>query len=379
MNEPEPFNILIVDDDEEGLDLLAYVLRRDYTIKKATSGEQALEVIADGDIQMVISDHWMTGMSGIDLLQILLEKQPEIVRILISGFKDVRLALEAINKVKVHRYITKPWDPSELRLVVAQEAERYRALHDRSRLMEDLVRKNAELTQANEEIMSQKRQLEELAKEYKEQKEIALGLSEKFAQANLDLLKAQEEVKLKNLKLEAANKKLELLSITDGLTGFYNHRHLHQLLESEVGRATRYHLDLTCLMIDLDKFKQINDTFGHPFGDVVLKTVAKIIREDVRDTDFPARYGGDEFLVILPHTDLEQAVALAERIKADIISHPFVAPGGQDVVQTVSIGVANFAETRAKSKDELIRFVDDSLYRAKQKGRNRIEMYEPAG
>lgn len=366
--------ILIVDDETENLDLLASTLRRGNLLFKASSGEEALAIVDNEEIHMVISDQRMPGISGTELLEALKGKREHVVRILITGYADMKVAVDAINKGKVHRYISKPFDPAELKSIVAMELQRF-DLQERNKILtKELIQTNSELEIVNQDISEQKVKVERLADEYKEQKELAIEMSERLAQSNMELLDAQEEIKRKNVKLEAVNKKLERLSITDGLTGFYNTRHMHQLLESEMGRAKRYDLNLSLIMLDLDRFKGINDNYGHPFGDLVLKTVTEKIRRNIRETDWPTRYGGDEFVVILPHTGKDRAVYMAKRIHADVRATRLVESGGKIVLPTVSIGIAYYPQEKVSSKEDMIRMVDQALYNAKQSGRDRISI-----
>ena len=363
--------ILIVDDEEENLDLLTSTLRRGKTILKAHTGEEALEQPERNEIHMIITDYRMPGISGVELLSRMKETHQDVIRILITGYTDSRIAVAAINEGEVHRYIQKPWDPKEVQAVVAMELERHDLRDQAKRLTADLIQKNEELRRVNEEVVRQKQQVERLAEEYKRQKEIALEMTEKFAKANKDLLQAQKEISSKNQKLESVNKKLERLSITDGLTGFFNHRHMHTLLENEIHRAKRYELRLTCMMVDLDRFKEINDTHGHLAGDRVLQKVTEIIRRNIRDTDMPTRYGGDEFLIILPHTGEDRAHFLAKRIHNEILAYRFKTDTGE-FQQTVSIGIAFFPHPKANTKEQFIKLVDEALYQAKEAGRNRV-------
>ena len=365
-------NILIADDEEENLDLLASTLRRGNQIFKALSGEEALKIMEREPIHLVITDQRMPGMQGTDLLGILSEKYPNVGRILITGYGDISVAVDAINKGQVHHYFSKPWDPASVKQIVNRELDRFDLVYGNKLLTEDLIAKNEELRRANELLIQQKAEIEKLAEGYRRQHELALELSDKYSKANLELLRAQEEIKLKNVKLESANKKLEQLSITDGMTGFFNYRHMHKILDNEIGRAKRYNLQLSVVMIDLDHFKQVNDNFGHLFGDSVLRRSTEIIRRNIRETDFPTRYGGDEFLIILPHTGIDRAKFLAKRIHADMRSHPFMPPDGNRFFQTVSLGIAYFPNPRVEDRDSLIKLADEALYMAKQQGRDRI-------
>ncbi len=369
---PGAHRILIVDDEVENLDLLGAALRRGNKVFKASSAEVALKIMAVEEVHLVITDQRMPGMSGTELLAVLQEKYPQVGRVLLTGFGDMDVAVDAINKGKVHRFASKPWDPTDIRHMVDEELERYDLVVGNERLTKDLLVKNAELLAMNERLEEQKTAIEKLAEEYRQQRKLAVEMSEKFARANLDLIKAQEEIKLKNQKLESINRQLEQLSVTDGLTNFYNHRHMLRILDNEIGRARRYNLYLSLMMIDLDRFKEVNDTYGHLFGDAVLRIAADIIRRSIRETDSPTRYGGDEFLVILPHTGIDRATFLAKRIHADLKGHVFHAPGGEVVRQTASIGIAYFPHPKADNRDALINLVDGAMYEAKQHGRDRI-------
>ncbi|MBI5067233.1 MAG: diguanylate cyclase [Deltaproteobacteria bacterium] len=181
--------------------------------------------------------------------------------------------------------------------------------------------------------------------------------------------------------LRDANEKLELLSVTDGLTGLYNHRAFQTRLREEFGRAARYGGPLSLVMIDLDHFKAINDTWLHPFGDKVLRETAILIRNSLRDHDVSARYGGEEFAVLLPHTPFASALPVARRIARAIAGHLFVVdadePGSQgpEVSVTASFGVAAFPGGDVTTPETLVRRADEALFRAKRAGRDRIWAY----
>ncbi len=169
--------------------------------------------------------------------------------------------------------------------------------------------------------------------------------------------------------------KLEKLAIRDGLTGLYNQHHLKEAISREYKKAKRYMQSLSCIMLDLDHFKSVNDTHGHQFGDEVLVQSADILNSLVRDTDFVARYGGEEFFIILPNTNLEGAHILAERIRASFADYIFKKDDISEIV-TVSIGVSATSDENVISENDLIANADKSLYRAKWRGRNNVCVYE---
>ncbi len=157
------------------------------------------------------------------------------------------------------------------------------------------------------------------------------------------------------------------LADRDPLTGFYNHRFLHERLGEEVVRAQRGRKPLGVLMLDLDDFKLVNDTFGHLFGDRVLTWTAELIRSTLRASDIPARYGGDEFAIILPETDHEEACRAAERILEAFRNRPFIGEQRGPVPISASIGVATYPD-RGRTPTDLIAAADRALYTVKREG-----------
>ena len=174
---------------------------------------------------------------------------------------------------------------------------------------------------------------------------------------------------MKKIKLY---EKIQKLAINDGLTGLFVRRYILERLDEEIKRSARHHLHLAFLMIDIDRFKQCNDSFGHLTGDAVLKEVAGVIKSTVREIDLAARYGGEEFSVLLPDTGKAGAAGVAERIRANVDRHKFRAYN-ETIKTEVSIGVAVFPEDSTASR-QLIDKSDQALYRAKQEGRNRVEI-----
>ncbi len=167
--------------------------------------------------------------------------------------------------------------------------------------------------------------------------------------------------------------KLQKLAITDGLTGLHNHRHFQEHIETEVKEALRYNKPLTMLMLDIDHFKKINDTYGHPQGDSLLKKISEIIMQTIRDVDYAARYGGEEFCVVLPNTDGKGAYKIAERLRKKIEAL-HINYDNRDIRFTISIGISGIPEDAA-NKSEIISHADGALYRSKENGRNQTTIY----
>jgi diguanylate cyclase (GGDEF)-like protein len=167
------------------------------------------------------------------------------------------------------------------------------------------------------------------------------------------------------------------LSVTDGLTGLNNRRHFFDLAKVEYERVQRYERPLSVVMIDIDQFKILNDTYGHLVGDAVLREIARRIQETVRTIDIVARYGGEEFVVLMPETDLAEAVLVAERVRRSVAESPVVVER-VTVSTTISLGVAEIGDQCA-GFDEVLKCSDKALYAAKATGRNRVEAYTGAG
>jgi diguanylate cyclase (GGDEF)-like protein len=161
------------------------------------------------------------------------------------------------------------------------------------------------------------------------------------------------------------------LAYTDGLTSLDNYRSFHTRLQQEIDRADRYHRPLSLIMLDIDYFKDYNDSHGHPQGDAILAQVATMLKNMSRASDIVARYGGEEFAIILPETDKPSAEAFGNRLREEIEQHKF--PGEEqlpDRVLTISVGIAS--HTLSSSKEKLVAAADAELYRAKREGRNRV-------
>ncbi len=165
--------------------------------------------------------------------------------------------------------------------------------------------------------------------------------------------------------------KMANLAITDDLTKLFNLRYLYRVLDTEVKRCRRYHSTFAIIFLDLDSFKLVNDTHGHLIGSKTLVEVARMLAGSLRDVDIISRYGGDEFVIVLPHTTVEMAYKIAARIQNDINRHSFLTEEGLSLKITASFGVAGYPD-HAGDETELLRIADGAMYTAKGMGRNRV-------
>ncbi|MEW5722999.1 MAG: diguanylate cyclase [Thermodesulfobacteriota bacterium] len=198
-------------------------------------------------------------------------------------------------------------------------------------------------------------------------------------QGILLIIKDIAERKRLEEELRSSNIVLEQLSITDGLTGLYNHRHFQACLAEEFQRARRFQTPLSLIMLDLDDFKQVNDTYGHQVGDRVLVLLAELIRECVREVDTPARYGGEEFAIVLPQTDVDDAVVVAKRLKDAVEKSGRFQEFQPGLTITASLGLTGCPDPYLRTPQDLIRFADKALYRAKHIGKNRVVIGSSSG
>ena len=297
--------VLIVDDDDAIRDSMNEFIRRSgFTAFSAPSAEEAIELLHQEEIHVVITDIMLPGRDGLELTDII-KKNYDIDVIVMTGYSGDYSYEEAIQK-GASDFVFKPVRFEELLLRLK------RVLKERG-----LTREKARM---------------------------------------LD--------------------KLQNLAITDGLTKLYNSRHFYNQLEVEIGRCRRYQHPLALLLLDLDHFKDYNDTYGHLEGDKVLLRIGEVIQYCLRSMDSAYRYGGEEFTIILPETSGEEALNVAQRIRTALENERFNPTPGDNVRITISIGVTEYHA--GEDVTAFVQRADQAMYLSKENGRNRVSSLSAA-
>jgi diguanylate cyclase (GGDEF)-like protein len=195
-----------------------------------------------------------------------------------------------------------------------------------------------------------------------------------YAHVVIELKQAKERSESFAMELKKVNEQLTERAYRDELTGLYNHRYFQEIMETEMNRASRYQRAMSLIMLDIDNFKHINDTYGHPQGDEVLRVVSAVLKQSIRACDIVSRYGGEEFTIVLPETDMQGAVNIAERVRRGVESQ-HVNFKGNSIKVTVSLGATTFEPVKTPDdKSIIITAADNALYNAKTNGKNRISV-----
>lgn len=309
---------LIVDDRQENLIALQAILEDlDTEVVQAMSGNEALSNLLDTDFALVLLDVQMPEMDGFEVAE-LMRANPDTQKIPI-------IFVTAISKEERHHF--RGYEAGAV----------------------DYLNKPINTT-------------------------ILLSKVRIF----LELWSEKEELKLANIRLQEANNRIKAqeqelrqLAIRDHLTGLYQRRWFDEMMLKEHEKAIRKHSELSLMMLDIDHFKQVNDTYGHHNGDLVLQSFAQIMTESTRNFDVVCRYGGEEFVVIMPETELNTALMVAERIRAAVEAHEFMLD--QETMRaTISIGVTSTVDASLFSVDHILEYADSLLYQAKRAGRNQV-------
>jgi diguanylate cyclase (GGDEF)-like protein len=340
----ETANLLLVDDNLEHLNLMYEMLKMEerYRLFKASSGEEALRLLAAEPIQIVLLDVLMPGMDGYEVCRQIRQRysMSPIQVVMISGLEQ-RGDLEQLLEYGADDFISKPITPLELSARVRAAVIR---LQDHAQYLAGLGAGTGDGRRGR--ISSLLAENRELRREY-----------QKVRRINEDLEKSCQE--------------LEMLASLDPLSGLLNRRTLFQRIEIEIERSLRLALPLTGIMIDIDHFKRVNDNFGHPCGDMVIREIGARLTRSLRKYDYAGRYGGEEFFVLFSNTTSELARTIAERFRKDVEEAGFQWES-ELLKLTVSIGISQYIQ--GETPDRWISRTDAAMYRAKQRGRNQTEL-----
>jgi two-component system cell cycle response regulator len=313
--EPPPSaRILVVDDHEDNVELLRLRLESwGYEVDSAMDGAEALHRVEETPPDLILLDIMMPSVDGMEVAR-RVKGNPELpfIPIIMQTALDTTEDKVEGLEAGADDYITKPIDFAELQA-------RMRSMLRIKRLQEELEERERQLMEANE--------------------------------------------------------RLRYISQTDGLTGLDNRRHLEERLDEMFQHANRLNEPFSCVMCDLDRFKSVNDTYGHQAGDAVLRQLAGILTNVAREVDRVGRYGGEEFMLLLPGTVLDAAVTFAERVRKQVEAHTFTFDGGT-LQRTASFGVAAWPHPRIGNCDTLVKAADDALYVAKETGRNKVVRFD---
>jgi two-component system, cell cycle response regulator len=315
----EKLSILAVDDDPMTLLNLTRMLKNDNRrIITAEDGEQALLLALDEQPEMIITDWRMPKLDGLELCKILRRTSitQHIYIVMLTSCEADDELVQAFD-AGADDYVVKPFTP---------------------KVLEARIRSGERLARYQQTIHHDREVIQQYA-----------------------------------AQLTAANRKLQTMAMTDALTGLPNRRSAMSRMKDVVAETSRYREKLSCIMIDVDHFKQINDTYGHDNGDLVLKEIARIFSSKARSYDMVSRIGGEEFLVICARSDREDSRQLAERLRMAVREFEIDLGINSRIKVTISCGVATWIDSFTNDS-ELIKAADEALYRAKQNGRNRVEV-----
>ena len=388
--------ILVVDDDPNLRKTLADILRvKGYETVIAASGAEAVAAAEHQTFSLALIDLMLPDMTGLDVMSRIKAISPLTEAIILTGHASMDTAIEATGQGAFF-YLIKPYQIDDLLLKIRHAVERQQAQEEILRLASFPrlhpspvieVNSSGEVTYANPiaeklfpdmgsmgwshpflnglEEFNELRQSRQQADVIRE-----IGIGQATYELHTHYIRGLDLIRVYALDISQRKRdeeEIHLLATTDGLTGITNRREFATVLAGEVDRARRYGTPLSLAMYDLDYFKRVNDTFGHDVGDYVLQAVTALVKENIRAVDVMARWGGEEFMVLMPESDMQAAKNAAEKLRQVIAGHRF------DKVSelTVSFGVAELEPQ--DDLNSLLKRVDDALYLAKGKGRNCVE------
>jgi len=317
--------VLVVEDSAEVGKSLRALLSGTHQMTLASSLDEAQEMLAEGTYDVVLCDDRLPEPEGVEFLFQVRDQQPQTVRLLMSAWVDPERLMKAINETHVFAFLEKPIPRQLLLSTLGQVAQMRAVMTERDEALKDL----------------------------------------KAQKGRLELLVAE-----RTKQLARQNVELERLAMRDPLTGLFNRRYIEQRMEEELSRLKRYGAPFSILLFDIDDFKSVNDNEGHAVGDKVITQVAETLANSVRQVDLVARFGGEEFLLLLPNTGQDAAELTAARLcRQAADSSEILVAGGRKLSVTVSGGV-----TTARADDDswatTVERADGGLYEAKDAGKN---------
>ena len=390
-------SILVVDDDPNLRKTLADILKvKGYEAVVAANGTEAIAAAEKRPFSLALIDLMLPDMPGLEIMARIKAISPLMEAIILTGHASMDTAIEATRQ-GAYAYLLKPYQMEELLRLIGHGVEHQQAQEEILRLASfpklnpspvielDATGKVTYLNPAAEREFpdfGEKGQAHPLLlgsadlianlRQGKQQgdaiHEIRLG--EATYELHISYVREVDLVRVYVMDItqrKLAEDELYLLATTDSLTGIANRREFSTILAREVELAKRYGTPVSLAMYDLDYFKLVNDTFGHDAGDHVLQAVTSLVKENIRAPDIVARWGGEEFMLLMPQSDMGAASNVAEKLRLAIAEHDFDKVGKL----TVSFGVTAFES--GDDKNSLLKRVDDALYRAKEHGRNRVE------
>ncbi len=373
MQKSKNISILIVEDSlTQAIQLQFFLENNGYTVLVAEDGEIGLKLAKESQPTLIISDIVMPNMDGYEMCSAVkdtasLADTPVILLTSLSNPEDVIKALTC----RADNFVTKPYDDVFLlsrieHILVNQELRRCEKSDTGIEIF---------FAGKTHIITSDRRQVVDLL----------FSTYENAVERNKKLIRMQLELKQSNEKLqdevherERIAEELSRLTIHDDLTGLYNRRHMNTILAQEYARCVRYETDMSVILLDLDHFKNVNDVHGHVFGDFVLKEFSHRMKQNSRESDYVFRFGGEEFLIILPSTDIENGVLVGEKIR-HISEASMFTDGLTSLKVTASLGVASYRFNEPNVQNDLLSMADKALYQAKEEGRNKVVAYSLKG
>lgn len=390
--------ILVVDDDPYHREALVDILTiRGYEAVVASTGAEATAAVEQYGISLALIDLKLPDMHGLEVMARIKAISPLIEVIILTGHASIDTAIEATQK-GAYSYLLKPYQMDDLLRTIRQGVERQQAQEEILRLASfprqhpnPIIELNStgEVTFVNpaterlfpdmrekglsHPLLSRVTDLLPALRKHPAQQEFIQEIEVGGNTYELHIFRVPEVDLFRIYSMDITQRKIDeeeirLLATTDSLTGIINRREFTRILKNEMDRAKRYGIPLSLVMYDLDFFKRINDNFGHDVGDDVLQTVVQLVNKHIRGVDVAARWGGEEFMVLMPQSDLAAARSAAEKLRQAIAQHRF------DKVSSVTV---SFGVTKFVPQDDihsLLKRVDDALYQAKMRGRNRVEV-----